>query len=156
MRERQSTIIRQRLDNVGKMRKRISALYERLENMEARLSSPSSPSWEKIGSGGTPNHDRLAERIGEKIDLEAKIRGIEVELQKERGALSALFEKLEPNQELVCCLRYVDGLSWRDTIAAMYDSRDDYEENEDAYANRAFKAHGRALAELDRLTAEEE
>ena len=150
------TTIRERLKDVDRLRERIAKMYDRLENMDARLSTPSSPSWERIGRDGTPKHDRLAERIAEKIDFERKIEQLVSELNTERRELEKIFEQLEPDQELVCCLRYVDGLSWPQTVAAMYDSKDHFEENIDAYTNRAFKAHGLALRTLDKLTAGEE
>lgn len=140
--------VRERLDRSLKLRGKLAAKYERLESLEQRLSSPSSPRWDAIPGGGSPNRDKLADGIAKKIDMEQQIEKLRAKIREDGRQLSAYFEQLEPKQELLFCLRYVDGLTWPETVAGMFDSADDFEYELDSYTNKAFKIHGRGLLAL--------
>ena len=140
--------VRERLERSTKLREKLKAKYERLDSLESRLTSPSSPRWDAIPGGGSPNRDKIADGIAKKQELEEEIKQLRAKIREDGQQLSEYFEQLEPKQELLFCLRYVDGLSWKETIAGMYDSADDFEYEVDTYANKAFKIHGRGLLAL--------
>lgn len=149
--------VRARLERSAKLRERLAAKYERLDFLEMRLSSPSSPRWDAIPGGGSPNRDKLGDDIAKKIDTEQQIEKLKAKIREDGRQLSEYFEQLDPKQELLFCLRYVDGLSWPETIAGMYDSADDFEYELERYTNKAFKIHGaglRALVDIMDLEAE--
>lgn len=141
-------LVKDRLARSVKLRQRLAKKCDRLDALELQISSPSSPRLDGMPRGGTPKHDRLADMIASKLDLEAQIREIREQIRKDARQLAGLFEDLPPKQELVCCLRYVDGLSWPETIAAMYDGADDWEDDPEKYQNITYKEHGKALASL--------
>ena len=140
--------VRERLERSTRLREKLAAKYERLDSLESRLSSPSSPRWDAIPGGGSTNHDKLGDGIAKKIDLENQIEMLRAEIREDARQLSEYFEQLAPKQELLFCLRYVDGLTWKETVAGMYDSADDFEYEVDSYANKAFKIHGSGLLAL--------
>ena len=144
--------VKRRLTRSLKLRERLTSKYNRLDSLELSLTSPSSPRLDGMphGNGGR-KQDRIATAIAAKVDLETEIKRLEKELEKDGRELAAYFEKLTPRQELICCLRYIDGLSWSETVAALYDGADDWEENPEKYQNTTFKEHGRALAALTEI-----
>lgn len=140
--------VRERLDRSLKLRGKLAAKYERLDALTLRLSSPSSPRWDAIPGGGTPNRDRLADGVAQKIELEQQIERLKQKLRADVWQLTEWFEELHPRRELVMCLRYVDGLDWKEVNAAMHDSEPDFDEDVDGYAHRMFLLHQRALVDL--------
>lgn len=148
--------VRERLDRSLKLRGKLAAKYERLDALTLRLSSPSSPRWDAIPGGGTPNRDRLADGVAQKIELEQQIERLKQKLRADVWQLTEWFEKLPPRRELVMCLRYVDGLDWKEVNAAMHDGEPDFDENIDLYTHRTFLLHGQALSDLAKLEHREE
>ena len=98
------------LKNVRRQKLRVEALQERIE----RLRSRAEYAQQQLGECGRsdPTRDRLAEHVAELDELERKLTGEMITLEKQLVVVDAELAKLPENQEKVLRLRYVDGHSW--------------------------------------------
>jgi len=146
--EAQTKPVKDRLARSLKLQEKLRGKLARLDALERKMLSPSSPRLDGMPHSGGRSIDREADLVALKVDTEAEIRELRIEIRKERQQLAELFANLNPDEELVCTLRYIDGLCWRDVVAAIYDGEEDYEDEIERYTNKMFKAHGKAILNL--------
>ena len=73
----------------------------------------------------------------------------QAEEKKERNAIEGLILQLsDPDERAVIRLRYFDRADWESTCGVLFGDRRDYVDRVDAYQNRTYKIHGRALLNL--------
>ena len=132
---------------------------EGLVRMEMRMASPPGPDLTGMPRGsGTPS-DRTGMMVERKMELEEQIDRLKAEEKKERNAIEGLILQLsDPDERAVIRLRYFDRADWESTCGVLFGDRRDYIDRVDAYQNRTYKIHGRALlnlaAVLDELLAD--
>lgn len=140
--------IKERLLQYMRMVRNIDNQIERLERMEAAMTSPPSPNLSGMPAGGT-SADRIAVLVGRKTELDARIRKEIGEEQEERAGLEALVEQLkQPDERQVIYLKYFDRLDWPEICRLLFSDQCDYTENMDRYKRRTYRLHGRALYNL--------
>ena len=130
---------------------RIDILKQKLEVLDDRSRSPSSPTIDGLphGSGFRNPTDNYAVRIEELLDqieqaeaeAEAIFKEIESAIEKMPGTTAALVRQKE-----ILKLRYIDLLKWGDISRVLFGSKDDYTAREESYIRRTTKTHSKALA----------
>ena len=122
---------------------------ERLDRMEMTMASPPGPDLTGMPRGsGTPS-DRTGMMVERKMELEEQIDRLKAEEKQERNAIEGLILQLsDPDERAVIRLRYFDRADWESTCGVLFGDRRDYVDRVDAYQNRTYKIHGRALLNL--------
>ena len=122
---------------------------ERLDRMEMTMASPPGPDLTGMPRGsGTPS-DRTGMMVEGKMELEEQIDRLKAEEKQERNAIEGLILQLsDPDERAVIRLRYFDRADWESTCGVLFGDRRDYVDRVDAYQNRTYKIHGRALLNL--------
>ena len=136
------------------LNREIDLQIERLEQMEAKAGSPSTPNLSGMPKGSSFQHDRMADTVARIADLRSEIDSLIAERDAEQKALEALIRRL-PNADrrLVLRLRYLDSEEWEDVLFIAYGGKPDFNEKYDNYKQRVFRHHKQALAELEDKTA---
>ena len=125
--------IKDRLAAYTAMLRDIDNQLERLDRMEMTMASPPGPDLTGMPRGsGTPS-DRTGMMVERKMELEEQIDRLKAEEKQERNAIG---------------LRYFDRADWESTCGVLFGDRRDYVDRVDAYQNRTYKIHGRALLNL--------
>lgn len=141
--------IKDRLAAYTAMLRDIDNQLERLDRMEMTMASPPGPDLTGMPRGsGTPT-DRTGMMVLRKMELEEQIEERLAEEREERAALEAMIRQVEnPDERAVLRLRYFDRADWESTCGVLFGDRRDYVNRVDAYQNRTYKIHGRALLNL--------
>ena len=151
--------IKDRLAAYTAMLRDIDNQLERLDRMEMTMASPPGPDLTGMPRGsGTPS-DRTGMMVERKMELEEQIDRLKAEEKQERNAIEGMILHLsDPDERAVIRLRYFDRADWESTCGVLFGDRRDYVDRVDAYQNRTYKIHGRALlnlaAVLDELLAD--
>ena len=138
------------------MNREIDLQIERLEQLEAKAGSPSTPNLSGMPKGSSFQHDRMADTLARIADLRSEIDSLIAERDAEQKALEALIRRL-PNADrrLVLRLRYLDSEDWEDVLFIAYGGKPDFNEKYDNYKQRVFRHHKQALAELEAISENE-
>lgn len=141
--------IKDRLAAYTAMLRDIDNQLERLDRMEMTMASPPGPDLTGTPRGsGTPS-DRTGMMVERKMELEEQIDRLKAEEKQERNAIEGLILQLsDPDERAVIRLRYFDRADWESTCGVLFGDRRDYVDRADAYQNRTYKIHGRALLNL--------
>lgn len=84
------------------MNREIDLQIERLEQMEAKAGSPSTPNLSGMPKGSSFQHDRIADTVARIADLRSEIDSLIAERDAEQKALEALIRRL-PNADQAAC-----------------------------------------------------
>lgn len=138
------------------LNREIDLQIERLEQMEAKAGSPSTPNLSGMPKGSSFQHDRIADTVARIADLRSEIDSLIAERDAEQKALEALIRRL-PNADrrLVLRLRYLDSEDWEDVLFIAYGGKPDFNEKYDNYKQRVFRHHKQALTELEAISENE-
>lgn len=90
-------------------------IAERMESIRASVTL-SSPSLDGMPHGGE-YHDRMAEYMAQLDELERDIGKTILRLESEILRIETEIETLQPREQMIIRLRYIDGLSWRKIAA---------------------------------------
>lgn len=112
------------------LNREIDLQIERLEQLEAKAGSPSTPNLSGMPKGSSFQHDRMADTVARIADLRSEIDSLIAERDAEQKALEALIRRL-PNADrrLVLRLRYLDSEEWEDVLFIAYGGKPDFNEN---------------------------
>ena len=132
------------------LNREIDLQIERLEQMEAKAGSPSTPNLSGMPKSSSFQHDRMADAVARIADLRSEIDSLIAERDAEQKALEALIRRL-PNADrrLVLRLRYLDSEEWEDVVFIAYGGKPDFNEKYDNYKQRVFRHHKQALTEQE-------
>lgn len=138
------------------LNREIDLQIERLEQMEAKAGSPSTPNLSGMPKGSSFQHDRIADTVARIADLRSEIDSLIAERDAEQKALEALIRRL-PNADrrLVLRLRYLDSEDWEDVLFIAYGGKPDFNEKYGNYKQRVFRHHKQALTELEAISENE-
>lgn len=141
--------IKDRLAHYTAMLREIDNQIERLDRMEMTMTAPSGPDLSGMPRGsGTPS-DRTGMMVERKMELEEQIANARAKEKQERNAIEAMILQLaDPDERAAIRLRYFDRADWESICGVLFGDRRDYVERVDAYQNRTYKIHGRALLNL--------
>lgn len=128
---------------------------ERLAALQSRAESARTASLSGLPHAAGETVDRvgvLVAQIEELTAENARLWRVVSELRREReAAIGQIHGHGWPEQRAVLRLRYIDLETWNDLTFALFGSKEDFTEREDAYLRRAYKIHGKALYELDQI-----
>ena len=127
------------------LNREIDLQIERLEQMEAKAGSPSTPNLSGMPKGSSFQHDRMADTVARIADLRSEIDSLIAERDAEQKALEA-------DRRLVLRLRYFDSEEWEDVLFIAYGGKPDFNEKYDNYKQRVFRHHKQALTELEAIS----
>ena len=115
------------LESYLERRRDVDACFERLERLEARLTSPRSAALTGLPGGSAPDPDRLAFPLAELEALRVETKKQTAELRYLRHRIDAAIRLIDgpgwPNMRAVLRMRYLDGVKW-ETIAQLLFCRD--------------------------------
>lgn len=140
------------LESYQERQRDIESSYERLERLEARLTSPRSAALSGVPGAAAPDPDRLTFPLAELQELREECN-IQVEDLRDlrhriEGAIRLIDGPGWPDQRAMLRMRYVDGERW-ETIAQLLFWRDpDFLVKQDSYIRRALKIRKAALKAL--------
>ena len=128
---------------------------ERLDTLRNRAESARTASLSGLphAAGETVNRvGVIVAQIDELTEENARLWKRVGELRREREtAIKQIHGHGWPEQRAVLRLRYIDLETWNDLTFALFGSKEDFTEREDAYLRRAYKIHGKALYELAQI-----
>ena len=99
-------IMKTRLQEYRNLNREIENQIERLERLEIKMYSPSSPNLSGMPKAPSGVKDKFADNIARKDELETKIRTLISQRDKERKEIENLTGKLRnPDERAVICMR---------------------------------------------------
>ncbi len=137
------------------MLREIDNQIERLERMEATMTSPSGPNLTGMPRASGNTNDRVAIQVARKIELEETIKKAIEEERKEREAIELMVQLIKkPDERAVIRLRYFDRAEWPEICKILFGESEDFEDNTENYMRKTFRIHGTALISLAEVTGE--
>lgn len=140
------------LESYRERQQDLAACYERLERLEARLTSPRSAALTGVPGAAAPDPDRLALPLAEVQELRETTAEQAAALRDLRYRIETAIKLIDgpgwANQRAVLRMRYLDGERW-ETIAQLLFWRDpDFLMKQDSYIRRVYEIRRRALRAL--------
>lgn len=150
-------VIKKKLKQYTERERDIENQLERIERMEAKLTSVCSPVFSDLPKSPSPSQQRMADLTNQKVDLENKVaRAIEKQ-KAERTELEEIIDKLEISDEkAVIRMRYFDSANWDSVLSMLFGGREDFLSKEDSYKRRMYSLHGSALLNMGKIYQEEQ
>lgn len=144
--------LRRWLESYRERQQDFEASCERLERLEARLTSPRSAALSGLPGAAASDPDRLAHALAELEELRTENRKRAAALRDLRHRIDGAVRLIDgpgwPNRRAVLRMRYIDGEKF-ETIAQLLFGRDpDFQTKQDSYIRRAFKIRKAALRKL--------
>ena len=132
--------------------RRIDGLEKRIADFKATMYSPSTSNISDMprvhNATGISRQERVVVRLEEMQHRLAELVELEARQYKK---ITAALQRLDPDEDLLLSLRYIDRRRWNDITEELFGYEDDYEENFDRYQKRAFRIHGRSLENLEKI-----
>jgi len=140
------------LESYQERQQDLAACYERLERLEARLTSPRSATLTGVPGAAAPDPDRLTLPIAELEELRQATAEQSAELRDLRYRIEGAVRLIDgpgwANRRAVLRMRYLDFEQW-EVIAQLLFGRDpDFLMKQDSYVRRVFKLRKAALRAL--------
>lgn len=143
------------LDEYVSSEEEIDRQIERLEYLTSKMTSISAQVMTGMPRSTNASTDRMADRLGQKEELEASIREAVSMQAAKRKELEAVIRKLKNSEErAVIRLRYLDRTEWGDVLEVMYGMKDDFNDRFDTYKRRMFRLRGTALVNMGKVLKE--
>lgn len=146
--------MKRRLVEYRDMNREIENQIERLERLEEKMYSPSSPNLSGMPKAPSSVRDNFVDDIARKDELEKKIRKLISLRDSERKAIEGLTGKLRnPDERAVVCMRYIDSEEWDDIIAMLFGVSKESDDDYDNYKQRMFRLHRSAMSKMAQIQA---
>ena len=149
--------IRERLIRYREADREIDLEIERLERLEARMTSARAQ--QLSGMPGSPNapRDRMGLLVEQKEEMEQELYGQISNQQREWKDIEKILSRIRSSEEKeIIRLRYHDRESWSMVTDLIYSGRQDFEEKRDSYVRRVFRLHSTALKDMARAMKREQ
>lgn len=142
------------LESYQERQQDLDSNYERLERLEARLTSPRSAALSGLPGAAASDPDRLTFPVAELQELQAETKRQVAALRDLRHRIEEAVRLIDgpdwANQRAVLRMRYIDGERW-EVIAQLLFWRDpDFQMKQDSYIRRVYKIRKAALRTLAR------
>lgn len=145
-------LMRKRLLEYRNLNREIDNEIERLERLEDRASSPSSPNLSGMPKAPSPATDRMADTVARILDLRDEIEELVSIRNAERANIESLVKRLDKADErAVIRMRYLDLEEWEDIQMMIFGGKEDYCDKFDNYRQRVFRLHNAAIGNLSRM-----
>lgn len=147
--------IKKRLKEYTERERDIVNQLERIERMEAKLTSVCSPVFSDLPKSASPSQQRMADLTEQKIDLENKVSRAMERQKEERAELSEIVDCLESSDEkAVIRMRYFDFSGWDSVLSMLFGGKEDFLDKLDSYKRRMYTLHGSALLNMGKAFQE--
>lgn len=141
--------VKYRLVAYREREKDIDNQIERHELLSQKMISIGSPTLSDMPKAVSPSHDKIANMVAMKMELEESIREDVQKQSKERKEIEDILKHLKKSDEkAVIRMRYLDGVSWNDVVDMIFGGKEDFLGKEDTYLRRVHKIHGSALLNM--------
>ena len=148
--------IKQRLKDFSDLELDILNQIERLERIDAKMTSTSAKVMTGMPGGGSSSADKLTFMVAKKDDIEKKVKAMIAKRDAEKKVLDELINRLrKANERSVIQMRYYDNESWNEINYMVFGRNKDFEEREDTFLRRVHIIHGSALLNLSKLAQED-
>lgn len=149
--------IKKRLKQYMERERDIENQLERIDRMEAKLTSVGSPIFSDLPKSPSPSQQRMADLTDRKVDLEKKVAQAMERQKEERSKLEEIIDKLEVSDEkAVIRMKYFDSASWDGVLSMLFGCREDFLDKEESYRRRMYTLHGSALQNMGKIYQEEQ
>lgn len=143
-----------RLQDYRNLNREIENQIERLERLEEKMYSPSSPNLSGMPKAPSGVRDKFADSVARKIELEKKIRILISQRDDERKDIEVLTSRLRnPDERAVICMRYIDSEEWDDIIEMLFGVSKEIDDDYDNYKQRIFRLHSSAILKMAQIQA---
>jgi len=137
------------LNSYRQEEREIENQIERIETMQMRLESVSSPVLRDLPKTPSPEQDKLASLIAKKIDLEREVKDLIDQHAARRRQIDRVLSSLEQaDARAVIRMRYLDCAEWDDVAFMLFGGRVDFLERRSSYIRRTHRIHSGALSDL--------
>lgn len=141
--------VKHRLIAYREREKDIDNQIERHELLSQKMISIGSPTLSDMPKAVSPTHDKIANMVAMKMELEESIREDVQKQSEERKEIEEILKHLKKSDEkAVIRMRYLDGVSWNDVVDMIFGGKEDFLGKEDTYLRRVHKIHGSALLNM--------
>lgn len=141
--------VKHRLIAYREREKDIDNQIERHELLSQKMISIGSPTLSDMPKAVSPSHDKIANMVAMKMELEESIREDVQKQSEERKEIEEILKHLKKSDEkAVIRMRYLDGVSWNDVVDMIFGGKEDFLGKEDTYLRRVHKIHGSALLNM--------
>lgn len=156
-RRRQESAVKQRLLAYRDLNREIDNTVERIENLEDKMYFVGSPTLSDMPKASTVEGDKIGKMVSLHEELKERVRNLIALRTDECKWISGLASRLkDPDEKAVIEMRYIDVESWSKVSKMLFGGDEDFEEKSESYLRRCHKLHGRALANLERITKQDE
>ena len=151
----QRAAVKEKLRECYQLEWEIASLEESIKETRLRAYTISGPNMDGMPRSGEPGSK--VERSAVKIaDLEAELEDLKKYQEKVDDRVYEIIGNITDNEaRQVMAMRYIDRMEWDEIIEAMYSRNKDYKRKVKAYAKKAYRKHGEAIAELAGILATE-
>lgn len=140
------------LESYQERQRDFEATCERLERLEARLTSPRSAALTSLPGAAAPDPDRLTVPLAELQEMREATAEQAADLRDLRYRIEGAVRLIDgpgwPNQRAVLRMRYLDGERWEDVCFMLFWRDPDFQTKQDSYVRRVYKIRKAALREL--------
>lgn len=132
--------------------RRIDGLEKRIEDFKETMYSPSTSAWSDMPISHNTSGISKQERVVARMDTMQRRLAELVEKEGEQyEKITAALQKLDPDEDLLLSLRYIDRQRWDSITEEIFGSEDDFDDNPEKYQKKAFRIHGKALLHLEEV-----
>lgn len=132
--------------------RRIDALERRIEDFKETMYSPATSKWSDVpvthNRTGISKQERVVTRLEQ---MEERLADLVEKEAAQYERVTAALSRLDPDDDYILSLRYVDRMRWDKITEILYGDEEDYDDNPEKYQKRAFRVHGRALESLEAI-----
>lgn len=150
--ERKELRCKEELQAYAETLRKIAGLEKRIADFRETMDNPTSSVWSDMprtqNTSGISRQERAIMRLEE---MQEKLAALTEKEKKQYQRITAAFDRLCSEDELLLSLRYIDQVKWDKITEDMFGFEEDFFENIDRYQKRAFRIHGKALKNLEKV-----
>lgn len=155
-----TTEIQSWLSSYSAARREAALLRARADVLRMRASSPASSKIDGLPHAAGFDGDRIGGAVGMVDEVEREAEELERKATEIYREIDDAVRKLEGPRAVewrtLIRLKYLDACEWSDVNFLLFGDRANFSEKEDTFLRRTFRLHTEALAELEKLRAEEQ
>jgi len=141
--------VKSRLIEYREAERELDNQIERLQYLTYKMTSISSQAFTDMPKAPSASHDRIAEIVGRKEELEDIVKQMIQSQTEVRERIDKILKRsCRPDEKAAIRMRYFDRMEWEEITKMLFGSKDDFEEKEATYLRRAHRAHRSGLEHM--------
>ena len=132
--------------------RKIAGLEKRIANFRETMDNPTSSVWSDMprtqNTSGISRQERAIIRLEE---MQEKLAALVAQEAEQYNRIDRALAKLPADAELLLSLRYIDQMKWAAITEELFGFEEDYFDNQEKYQKRAFRIHGEALVNMEKV-----